>query len=365
MEDATGSNMYQSFQDAIKSAVDQRCSDIHVTAEAPIFARKNGKLIPLGNPVAAYQIQKFLETILSSTQVDVLQKRRQLDFIYQLPSGCRLRGNAYYSSGNMTLCLRLVHDKIRPFETLGFPSFMSDLILNLKSGLVLISGPTGQGKSTTLASFLQLRNQKKAEHIITIEDPIEFVLKNNQSLIHQREIGRDVARFSDGLVAALREDPNVIMIGEMRDAETMTAALTLAETGHLVFGTLHTNGAVETLFRIVDSFSAENQPQIRSQLATNLRLIVSQRLVTRSDQDERILAYEILEMNSAIATLIRQDKIHQVSNAFRSENTGHSVRLEQSLAALVLDKKISKQDALENATDPEQLESILQYQESK
>jgi len=246
------------------------------------------------------------------------------------------------------------------FPDLGFPQFVGEELLRAKQGLVLVVGPTGQGKSTTIASVLKARADNFAEHMLMIEDPIEYIITSAKGIVQQREVGRDTDSYTDGIMGSLREDPDVLMIGEIRDKPTTQAILTLAETGHLVFSTLHTNGAVQTINRILDSFTVEERPQIRSQLAANLSMIISQRLIPRADGKGRVLAFEILTMNYAVANYIRQDKIFQIPNVMQTDSSGQMILFEQSLVALVMSNRITKEIAMEYATDKNQLKALFE-----
>jgi twitching motility protein PilT len=273
-------------------------------------------------------------------------------------TGVRLRGNAFFQEGGLSVVLRVIAQEIRNLDSLGFPDFVIQNIRALKNGFVLIVGATGQGKSTTLAAILQNIVSDQAKHVITIEDPIEYILPNGQSLVQQREVGRDVLNFRAGIKAALREDPDVLMVGEMRDYETISSALTMAETGHVVFSTLHTNDGPQTISRIIDVFPPEQQEQIRSQLASTLKMIVAQRLVPTVD-GKRALAFEVLTNNYAIQNYIRQNKIFQIPSTLQTDSSGEMVQLEQSLAGLVIAQQVTPEVAKEYSADPEQLKAIL------
>jgi twitching motility protein PilT len=316
-------------------------------------------MTPLGAAVTPKDIQALLVSILTPAHKEELQKRRQVDFMIQTKSKIRLRGNAFFQQNGIAVSFRLIPLQIRNFKALGFPEFLYDKVMKMGQGLILVVGPTGQGKSTTLASMMVERNSQRTEHVVTVEDPVEYILPSGKGIVQQREVGHDVLNFQDGIRSALREDPDVLMVGEMRDLETISAALTMAETGHIVFSTLHTNSGPETITRIIDAFPPDQQSQIRSQLASTLSMIISQRLVVTADGKDRTLAYEVLTSNYAVQNYIRQNKIFQIPNVLQTDSSGMMVQFEQSLAGLVLANKISRETAFENAHDPEQLEAIL------
>ncbi len=347
------------IEQLISGAVEQGASDIHLTTDVPPHFRVAGQLLPQGTEVVTAEfLQNFLMKVLPEEQKKQLQDHRQTDFVIKSVAGVRLRGNAFFQEGGLSIVLRVIAKEIRTLDSLGFPDFVIERIKSLKNGVVLIVGATGQGKSTTLAAILQNLSNHKPQHLITIEDPIEYILPNSKALIQQREVGRDVLDFRAGIKAALREDPDILMVGEMRDYETISAALTMAETGHTVFSTLHTNDGPQTISRIIDVFPSEQQDQVRSQLATTLKMIIAQRLVLAID-GTLTLAYEVLTNNYAIQNYIRQNKIFQIPSALQTDSSGEMVQLEQSLAGLVINQQVTKEVALENAADPEQLKAIL------
>ena len=348
------------IEQLIASAVAKDASDIHLTTDVPPHFRIAGELIAVEKEESITEtfLQDFLMKVLPEDQKKQLQDQRQTDFVIKSVAGVRLRGNAFFQQGGLSVVLRVIAKEIRTLDSLGFPDFVLEKIKSLKNGFVLVVGATGQGKSTTLAAILQDLANYKSQHLITIEDPIEYILPNAKALMQQREVGRDVRDFRAGIKAALREDPDILMVGEMRDYETISAALTMAETGHTVFSTLHTNDGAQTISRIIDVFPSEQQDQVRSQLASSLKMIIAQRLVPAID-GKLTLAYELLTNNYAIQNYIRQNKIFQIPSALQTDSSGEMVQFEQSLAGLVINKQISKEVAMENATDPEQLKAIL------
>ncbi len=347
------------FEKIVAYAFQNNASDIHLSPGQPVFFRIYGELKPLGNPLQVKEIQDLAAKFLSPEQLKELQTNRQVDFLAHTKTGERLRANAFYERNGLSISFRLILKKIPEFSFTGLPQFVLDDLLALKQGLVLVVGPTGQGKSTTLASLLQTRLQQKSDHLITTEDPVEYIFAPGKGIVQQRQVGRDVTSFKEGISGALREDPDILMVGEMRDYETISAALTMAETGHLVFGTLHTNDATQTISRIIDVFPASEQEQIQVQLASTLNMIVSQRLVLNAQGNGRALAAEVLTMNYAIQNFIRQNKVFQIPNAMQTDSSGKIVVFEQSLARLIQEGKITKEMAFDYAHDPNYLENVI------
>ncbi|MCK5460462.1 PilT/PilU family type 4a pilus ATPase [Candidatus Gracilibacteria bacterium] len=345
-------------------AIEKEASDIHISSNLPVFFRINGKMLPFGENLLAGYIYNLSLKILTQKQQSELDENRNIDFVYTSKTKNRFRGNAYYTREGLCISLRMILENIPRFETLGLPKIVLERVMRRNQGLILVVGPTGQGKSTTLASLLRHRSEYFSEHIITLEDPIEFIIKSQKSVVHQRNRGRDVKSFNLGLKSALREDPDVLMVGEMRDLETISLALTAAETGHLVFSTLHTKNAPETIDRIIDVFPSDQQSQIRTQLASTLEMVISQRLLPTLN-GKRILAYEILVSNYAIKNHIRQGSTHQISNAMQTDNTGRMVLFDQCLASLVLKGEISLKTALQNAVSEEQVKYILELRSNE
>jgi len=348
------------FEKIIDYALQNQISDIHMVTGKPIFMRQNGTMQSIGQPIGNDFNEKLVATMLNDKQKAHLEDRRQIDFVYSSPNNIRLRGNAFFTNTGLSICFRLILSTPPSFADLGFPPFVGEELLRAKQGLVLVVGPTGQGKSTTIASVLKTRADNFAEHMLMIEDPIEYLIDSGKGIVQQREVGRDIESYKAGIMGSLREDPDVLMIGEIRDKVTTQAILTLAETGHLVFSTLHTNGSVQTINRILDSFTVEERPQVRAQLATNLSMIISQRLIPKADGKGRVLAFEILTMNYAVANYIRQDKIFQIPNVMQTDSSGQMILFEQSLVALVMSNQITKETAMEYATDKNQLQALFE-----
>ncbi len=347
------------FEKLVEYAFQNNASDIHCTPGLPVFFRIFGENRPVGQPLTVNEIQQLAGTFLTPPKVKELQTRRQVDFMAHTKAGTRLRGNAFFERKGLAISFRPIAKTIPEFSFTGLPDFVLEEIMDMKQGLVLIVGPTGQGKSTTLASLLQTRLNMQADHLVSIEDPVEFIFSPGKGLAQQRQVGRDVITFQDGIIAGLREDPDILMVGELRDQETVSAAMTMAETGHLVFGTLHTNDAVQTISRIIDIFPASEKEQIQVQLASTLSMVISQRLMLNAQKNARVLASEILIMNYAIQNFIRQNKIFQIPNAMQTDNSGKTLVFEQSLAKLAIENKITKDMAFEFAHDPNYLESVL------
>ena len=347
------------FEKIVAYAFQNNASDIHVSSGQPVFFRIYGQLKPVGNPIQTQEIQNLIAKFLKPEQVKELQTKRQVDFLAHTQDGSRLRANAFYERNGLSVSFRLILKNIPEFSFTGLPQFVLDDLTNLKQGLVLVVGPTGQGKSTTLASILQTRLNTNSDHLITTEDPVEYIFAPGKGIVQQRQVGRDVENFKEGIVGALRKDPDVLMVGEMRDYETISAALTMAETGHLVFGTLHTNDATQTISRIIDVFPSAEQEQVQVQLASTLTMIISQRLVLNKEGNGRALAAEVLTMNYAIQNFIRQNKVFQIPNAMQTDSSGKTVVFEQSLAKLIKEGKITKEMAFEYAHDPTYLENVI------
>lgn len=345
----------------IAAAVSQEASDVHLSPGKPVFFRVNGRMIPQGNtPVTKEQTAAWVGTLSDKIQTE-LKEERQSDFSLTSQAGIRMRVNVFYQRLGIAVAFRIIRSDIMSFEKLGLPTFIRDKIRTLDHGLVLVVGPTGQGKSTTLAALVNDKLHTEATNIITLEDPIEYVYPNTpNSIISQREVGRDVLSFHDGIKSALREDPDILLVGEMRDYKTISAAITMAETGHILLSTLHANTGAETVSRIIDSFPSDQQNQIRSQLAMNLKMVISQRLVPSIDGKSRVLAYEVMTNNYAIATKIRQNKINEIAQVFElSAASGEMISYERSLVYLYRSGKISRTTAVEHAIDRDRMLSML------
>jgi twitching motility protein PilT len=291
--------------------------------------------------------------VLGSELGERLHEEREVDFAFGWRDRARMRGNAFHQQGTVAMALRLIPREIPTFEDLGLPPIVDDLV-RLPQGLILVTGPTGSGKSTSLASMLNVINEQRACHIVTIEDPIEYVHVHKRSAVNQRQVGSDTLSFASGLRAAFREDPDVLLVGEMRDNETIQTALTIAETGHLVFATLHTNDAAQTLDRIVDVFPGEQQAQIRVQLAGSLQCVISQRLLPRVGGG-RVAAFEVLLATFAVRNTVRDGRTNQLRNIMATSSAQGMLTLEQSLAQLVIGGQVSYEEAVTHSLFPNEI----------
>lgn len=339
--------------------IERDASDLHLLVNSPPTLRVGGDLVIIQNTqvLTAADIETLVFPILSQHQRDTLLEKWELDLGLDFEGKGRFRVNIYRQRGHWAAAFRFIPPKIRSLDATGLPSVVSK-ITELKQGLVLVTGPTGHGKSTTLAAFTNQINMQRSDHIITIEDPIEFVYPEGRSLISQRELNSDTKSWANALKSSLREDPDVVLIGEMRDLETISAALTIAETGHLVFATLHTNSAAQTVDRIVDVFPPDQQPQIKVQLAAVLEAIISQRLIPTISSG-RTLAAEILFANAALRAIIRDGKTHLIDNLIQTSAEAGNMSLEASLVYLIREGKISTDIAMSYCLRPQILSKLL------
>lgn len=341
----------------ITVAATQGASDIHLVSNTPVVIRRDGQLYTITQePLAPDVIDAIIRSLLLEKRYQQYLEERDIDFSFQFQQS-RLRANAYYEKGAPALSLRIIPTQVPDLNQLGVPEVVKNMI-RVSQGFLIITGPTGHGKSTTLAALVDSINATRSEHIITLEDPIEYIFTQKRSIISQREVGSDTLSFSSGLRAALREDPNVVLVGEMRDLETIEAALTLAETGHLVLTTLHTNSAAQTADRIVDVFPSYKQSQIRLQLANALLGVVSQRLLPRI-QGGRVLATEVLVANSAVRNLIREGKEHQIPNVIQTSAAEGMLSLDKQLAQFVTQGVITMEEALAWSLEPRNFKLML------
>lgn len=351
------------IEDLMEEVVERGGSDLHLSAGLPPYMRVNGKLMPAEyEPLTAEMCQRLIFSMLNNTQRKQLEQTWELDCSYGVRGLARFRVNVYKDRGTYAAALRALSSKIPTIETLGLPNIVREMSEKPR-GLVLVTGPTGSGKSTTLASMINNINLTRAEHILTVEDPIEFVYEPIKSVIHQRQVGEDTKSFANALRAALREDPDVILVGEMRDLETIQLAISAAETGHLVFGTLHTSSAAQTVDRMVDVFPPEQQMQVRVQLSNSLVSVFSQTLVPRKNvkpgEFGRVMAQEIMAVTPAIANLIREGKTSQIYSAIQTGGKLGMVTLEKVLADLYKAGTISFESAMSKTSRADELQRLI------
>lgn len=347
------------LKELLALTVKEQASDLHLSVGHPPVLRIAGDLIPLlkKKTLAPEDTASFAKSLMSESQHEKFIEKKEMDFSYDFNGQARFRVNVYFQKGFVSCALRLISAKIMTIDELNLHPILHDWA-GATQGFVLITGPSGQGKSTTMAAIIDEINHQRADHIITIEDPIEYIFKKDRSIIDQREVGQDTMGFAQALRATFRQDPDVIMLGEMRDPETMATAMTAAETGHLVFATLHTNSASQTIHRIVDSFPPEQQTQIRAQLSGSLLGVFSQRLVPRL-KGGLIPACEVMISNPAVANLIRENKIHELPLVIETSAESGMISLNRSLSLLVMNKEISLESALSYSLNPTELRLLL------
>jgi len=344
----------------LKTLVDQGGTDLHVTTNSPPQIRIDGVLVPLQlPPMTAAETKQLVYSVLTDSQKHRFEETLELDFSFGVKGLARFRANIFNQRGAVAAAFRTIPWEIRSFKELGLPEVVA-AICDRPRGLVLVTGPTGSGKSTTLAAMIDKINSERQEHIVTIEDPIEYLHSHKRCVVNQRELHADTQSFANALRSALRQDPDVVLVGEMRDLETVESALRIAETGHLTFATLHTNSAAQTINRIIDVFPAHQQSQIRAQLSFTLEGILCQALLPRANGQGRVLALEILVPNSAIRNLIREDKVHQLYSVMQTGQTKFGMQtFNQSLATLYFKKQLTLQTALSVSHHPEELQEMI------
>jgi twitching motility protein PilT len=344
----------------LKAMVEKGASDLHITTGSPPQLRIDGKLVPLKtNPLSPVETKQLCYSILTDAQKHRFEEETELDLSFGVKSLSRFRANVFMQRGAVAGAFRTIPFKILSFQELGLPPIVTELAKKPR-GLILVTGPTGSGKSTTLASIIDKVNTDRHEHIITIEDPIEYLHPHKNCLVNQREVGADTQSFKKALKYILRQDPDVVLIGEMRDLETIEAALVVSETGHLAFATLHTNSCVQTINRILDVFPPYQQPQVRAQLSFVLEGVLTQNLLPRQGAPGRVLALEVMVPNPAIRNLIREDKVHQVYSQMQIGQTKFGMQtFNQSLAGLVQRRLIAVDEALGRSSDPDELKNML------
>ncbi len=353
--------MQYDFADILSAVVERDASDLHITPGVPPMLRQRGSLSPMdGIPrLTPTDTREIVYSILNNSQRQRLETENQIDFSYAVPGKGRFRVNAYFQRGAVAAAFRLIPSKTVPIEQLGLPPVIREFAKKPR-GLILVTGPTGSGKSTTLASMINEINETRSDHILTVEDPIEFVHTHKRCIVNQRELGQDAHSFALALKAALRQDPDVILVGEMRDMETIGTALTAAETGHLVYATLHTQDAPQTIDRIIDVFPSDQQGQVRMQLAVGLQGIVTQTLVPTSDGQGRTVAAEVLVPTPGVRNLIREGKIHQIYSLIQTGGAHGMQTMDASLAGLVRAGTITMHTALERSSQPEELRRLVE-----
>lgn len=348
------------IQQLFKLVVDSNASDLHITSGTAPGLRVHGEIIRVKTaPLSGEDTKRLVYQILTDEQKNEFEKKLELDFSFGIKGLARFRANVFSSHGAVAAVFRIIPSLIPDFNQLNLPQVLLK-ICESANGLVLVTGPTGSGKSTTLAALLDFLNQRESGHIVTLEDPIEFMHSHKQCIVNQREIGSDSLSFSGALKSLLRQDPDIVLVGELRDAETIEAALTIAETGHLVFGTLHTNSAVQTINRIINVFPADRQTQIRTMLSFVLQGVVSQQLIPKTYEKGRVAALEVMIPSPGIRNLIREDKLHQVYSQMQiGQETSGMITMNQSLKRFVETGTLSQDVAMAHSTVPEELANML------
>ncbi len=348
------------LQELLRMMIDQGGSDLHVAAGSPPRIRVNGKLASITAPaLTGVDTKQLCYSILTDIQKHKFEEENELDFSFGLKGLSRFRGNLFVQRGTVAGVFRTIPFKILSFQELGLPPIVDELCKKPR-GLVLVTGPTGSGKSTTLASMIDKINTERSEHIITVEDPIEYLHNSKAALVNQREVGYDTFGFKKALKYILRQDPDVVLLGELRDMETIETALTIAETGHLCFATLHTNSCVQTINRVIDVFPSHQQPQVRAQLSFVLEGVLSQLLIPRADNKGRVISIEVMIPNAAIRNLIREDKVHQVYSQMQVGQSRFGMQtMNQSLINLYNRRLITLDDAIARSQEPDELRQML------
>ena len=345
--------------DIVNLGTEKKASDVHLTVGIPPTFRIYGELIKYGDkPLKPDETKALVMQALDEKQYEILEERGELDFSYSNPGAGRYRVNAYKQRGSYGMALRIIPMEIPSMEELGLPPIVGELA-RLPRGLILVTGPTGSGKSTTLASVIDQINRERNCHILTLEDPLEYLHKHNKAIVNQREIGSDSKNFANALRGALRQDPDVILVGEMRDLETISIAITAAETGHLVLSTLHTLGSAKTIDRVIDVFPPHQQQQVRVQLASVMQAVISQQLLPKADNSGRVAAFEVMVATTAIRNLIREDKIHQIDTSIQTGSKYGMQTMDNSLVSLYRRRLISKDTAITQAFSQEDIKKYL------
>lgn len=350
--------MNELLENMIAYARENKCSDLHLNVGGPAMVRKNGKLMEFPMFINDTQTYDMIMSMINELQAKMLQEGKDLDFTYVSRGNERQRVNIYRQQDKLCAAIRIINNEILTLDQLMMPDILKKLAMEPR-GLVLVTGPTGSGKSTTLAAVMDYINERRDCHILTIEDPVEYLYQRKRALIHQREIGRDVESFDMALRSAMREDPDVILVGEMRDYETIAAVVTLAETGHLVFSTLHTIGAAKTIDRIIDVFPPHKQEQIRMQVAGILKAVITQQLLPKADGSGRVAALEVMIGTDAVSAMIRDNKVHQINSLIQTGMREGMQSLNFALAKLVRQGMVSKEMAEKYSDDPSELKQYL------
>lgn len=347
------------IEEVLETAGKAEASDVHLTVGVPPKMRVNGKLVTMEFPkLMPEDTHNMASQILSEVQMEKFKEIGEFDMSFSIAQLGRYRVNAYKQRGSVALALRLVATEVPSPEKLGVPSSVIDLY-NRKRGLVLVTGPTGSGKSTTLAAIIDKINTCRAAHVITLEEPIEYLHQHKRAVVNQREVGLDTESYANALRAALREDPDVILVGEMRDLETISVAITAAETGHLVLSTLHTLGAASTIDRVIDVFPPYQQQQVRVQLADMLEAVISQQLLPTADGKGRVAAFEVMHANNAVRNLIREGKAHQLNSVMQTNRKAGMMTMDDAIYQLYYEGKIDRETAVQFAQAPEAMENRL------
>lgn len=347
------------LMDLVNFGTEKKASDIHITVGRPPTLRIDGTLIAIGDVLLSSEdTLELTKQALTENQMIVLEEKGELDFSYSSPGVGRYRVNAYRQRGSYGMALRIIPMTIPTMKSLGLPPVLSELA-RLPRGLILVTGPTGSGKSTTLASMIDQINSERNCHILTLEDPLEYLHKHNKAIVNQREIGNDSHSFANALRGALRQDPDVILVGEMRDLETISIAITAAETGHLVLSTLHTLGAAKTIDRVIDVFPPHQQQQVRVQLSSVIQAVISQQLLPKADGTGRVCAFEIMVANSAIRNLVREGKNHQIDTAIQTGAKQKMQTMDNSLIDLYARGLIRKEIALTQAINHDEIKKYI------
>src|SRR5262245_12845352 len=360
IEQAPAASKSFDFADVLTRMTEERASDVHLSAGFPPAMRVRGRIVPLEEygPLSPQQTRDTVYSLLNDDQRKRFEARKQLDLAYAVPGVARFRVNCFFQRGAISAAFRRIPHEIPQLQQLGLTAVLEDFTRKPR-GFVLVTGPTGSGKSTSLAAMLDIINREREEHILTIEDPIEFLHSHKRCVVNQREIGSDAEDFALALKSALREDPDVILVGEMRDMETMSTALTAAETGHLVFATLHTQSTAQTVDRIIDIFPGAQQAQVRMQLSIGLQGIVTQQLLPTADGSGRVVACEVLVPTPAVRNLIREGKTHQIYSAIQTSGSLGMQTMDAHLAQLVRTNRITRKLAEQRASVPEELKRLL------